>query len=62
MESPRKEESGKAKEDLKKNCRGRCEGHLMEVGPAEGDGPEPIPWCIDGLLLLEVMGSMFDLH
>ena len=31
MESPKKEESGQAKEDLEKNCRGRGEGRRMDV-------------------------------
>ena len=43
MESPRTEESGKAKEDLEKNCRGRGEGRRMDVGSAEEDFPEPGP-------------------
>ena len=55
MESPRKEESGKAKEDVEKNCGGRGEGRRMDVGSAEEDGPEPsrMARCRCSLMLLK---------
>ena len=33
----------KAKEDLERICGGRGEGHRVDVGSAEEDGPEPSP-------------------